>query len=462
MNDSDFSREEAEEALRHLATAAAPADPELLRLLRIADWRATKYSETLVEADDQQAVEDQLRRAEARYRALVECIPAVTFFASLDSDINEIYVSPHIEKLLGFTQDQWLGDPFLWYRQLHPDDRDRWHDQFALTCASGVSFRAEYRFFARDGRIVWVHGEASVVRDDLGQPLFIQGVAFDITSIKQAAEQLRQLNELLEQRVAERTTALSQANAKLEAEIAERKRAETEIQRVNAMLREKNAQIQEFVYAVSHDLKSPLVTCQGFLGVLKEDINDGHFKGLHDTIGRLQSATDRMSLLINDLLQLSRVGSIASKPQSVDVGQLLHEMRADLASQLSTAGAVLELQDDIAHVIADRRQLRQAFENLLTNAIKYGRRGPGAKITIGSKTTDDSVSFFVRDNGPGIAPQYHEHIFGMFQRLESDREGTGVGLAIVARIMEVHHGRAWIQSELGQGATFWLSFPHTR
>src|SRR5947208_4190458 len=126
--------------------------------------------------------EAQLRKAEARYRTLVEEIPAVTFLAALDEGLNELYVSPQIEQLLGFSQKEWLEDPVLWHRQLHPEDRERWNRQFAPTCASGTPFKEVYRFRSKKGKDVWVLGSASVVRDADGQPSFLQGVAFDITS----------------------------------------------------------------------------------------------------------------------------------------------------------------------------------------------------------------------------------------------------------------------------------------
>jgi PAS domain S-box-containing protein len=130
--------------------------------------------------------EDRLRAAEVRYRTLVEQIPAVTFMAVLGEGENEVYVSPHIEALLGFTQQEWLENPFLWYSQLHPDDRTLWNEEFARGCRTGGPFRAECRFLGRDGRVVWVRGEARVVRDEIGRPLFLQGVAFDITDSKRA------------------------------------------------------------------------------------------------------------------------------------------------------------------------------------------------------------------------------------------------------------------------------------
>jgi PAS domain S-box-containing protein len=130
----------------------------------------------------------QLHRAEARYRALVEQIPAVTFMAPLDGSTSELYVSPQIEELLGFSAQEWLDDPFLWYRQLHPEDQVRWTENFAQICFAGERIRAEFRFLSRDGRVVWVHGEAKLVMDDDGAPLFLHGAAFDITERKRAEE----------------------------------------------------------------------------------------------------------------------------------------------------------------------------------------------------------------------------------------------------------------------------------
>jgi PAS domain S-box-containing protein len=129
------------------------------------------------------------KRSEAKFRTLVENIPAVTFIAPLDESEPELYVSPQIEALLGFSQKEWLEDPVLWHRQLHPEDRDRWNLQFAPTCSRGEPFRATYRFIAKDGRTVWVHGSANMVRDEDDQLLFLQGVAFDITAIKAAEEE---------------------------------------------------------------------------------------------------------------------------------------------------------------------------------------------------------------------------------------------------------------------------------
>jgi PAS domain S-box-containing protein len=180
------SAEGAESALAVLARALFPAGDATVERMTWPEPIAARP------AGDS---ETRLRHAEKRYRMLLEQIPAVTFMAELGDGKNEIYVSPHIEHLLGYTQSEWLEEPFLWFERLHPDDRDLLNDEFARGCRTGGPFRAQCRFLARDGRVVWVHGEARLIKDDAGRPLVLQGVAFDITENKRAEEKLRGIVE---------------------------------------------------------------------------------------------------------------------------------------------------------------------------------------------------------------------------------------------------------------------------
>ena len=193
-----------------LAELASGLFPDGLPDLQKMTWAEDRPRE-LASSDDAEA---RARAAETRFRTLVEQIPAVTFMAVLGEGKNEIYVSPHVEALLGYTQDEWLSDPFLWYLRLHPDDRALWNEEFARGCRSGGPFRAECRFIARDGHIVWVHGEARLVKDEWGRPMYLQGVAFDITDVKNAQELM----------VKEAVT-----RAKMEEELAIAKRVQTSI-----------------------------------------------------------------------------------------------------------------------------------------------------------------------------------------------------------------------------------------
>ncbi len=198
--------EKAMEFLQGMSQALFPGGPPARDQLTWADRQEVAQ----LTADGQiRSTEERLRAAEARFSTLVEQIPAVTFMAVLGEGDNEMYVSPHVEQLLGYTQEEWLSDPFLWYNRLHPEDRPLWNQEFARGCYTGGPFRAECRFRARDGRIVWVHGEARLVRDELGRPQFLQGVAFDITESKDAQKLLLE-------------GAIQQARADEELEIAKR------------------------------------------------------------------------------------------------------------------------------------------------------------------------------------------------------------------------------------------------
>ncbi len=183
----DADAEDPMRALSLMAEIASGLFPGGLPELAHVTWAETGSAQDPEAIHDPRAdAEARLRAAEARFRTLVEQIPAVTFMAVLGEGKNEIYVSPHIEAMLGYSQEEWLKDPFLWYWRLHPEDRVVWNEEFARGCRTGGPFRADCRFLARDGHTVWVHGEARLVRDALGRPSFLQGVAFDITEIKSA------------------------------------------------------------------------------------------------------------------------------------------------------------------------------------------------------------------------------------------------------------------------------------
>jgi PAS domain S-box-containing protein len=204
----DEATAEAFATLERLSRALFPTgDVDRARLT----WRDRADAAPL---DDQARAEERLRAAEARFRTLVEQIPAVTFMAVLGEGENEIYISPHIEQLLGYTQAEWLADPFLWYWRLHPDDRVMWNEEFTRGVQTGGPFKAECRFQAKDGHYVWVHGEARLVKDELGRPQFLQGVAFDITEAKRAQEIM--LNEAVR-------------SARIEEEIAIARRVQTSL-----------------------------------------------------------------------------------------------------------------------------------------------------------------------------------------------------------------------------------------
>lgn len=242
-------------------------------------------------------------------------------------------------------------------------------------------------------------------------------------------------------------------------DITKLKRAEHELQHTNEELQQKNDEMEQFVYTVSHDLNSPLVTITGFLGILKEDAAAGRVDDRMDAVARIEGAAGHMTELIEDLLQLSRIGQACDSISDVDVREVVREVASRLAKRLEAAGATVTVQSDMPRVLGDRPRPTEVFENQLTNAIEYGCRGPQPAIRVGATVDGGETRFYVSDDGPGIASQYHEKIFGLFQRLDNKQEGTGVGLAIAARIVESHGGRICVESQPGHGATFWFILP---
>ncbi|HIG75523.1 MAG TPA: PAS domain S-box protein [Bacteroidetes bacterium] len=229
-------------------------------------------------------------------------------------------------------------------------------------------------------------------------------------------------------------------------------------------LRQKNAEMERFAYTVSHDLKSPLVTVTGFLGLLKSHLAAGRTEKAVEAADRVLGAADRMGRLIEDLLDLSRAGHSLGDPEPVELGELAGRIAADLSVQARGAGGELSVAPSLGTVLADRTRLGEAIENLLSNAVRYGLGGGGTRIEVRSeRARGGGLRLIVEDDGPGVPPPYRERVFGLFQRLSQKTEGTGVGLAVVARVMEVHGGTAHVESAGGpegrEGARFVLTFP---
>ncbi|MEI6215183.1 MAG: sensor histidine kinase [Desulfuromonadales bacterium] len=286
-----------------------------------------------------------------------------------------------------------------------------------LNSAAGLLAGGELNLVADDGRA-----------DELGELT---------RSFNSMAQRLHELLERLEQR-----------NRELSSEVAERAQAEER-------LKVKNAELERFTYTVSHDLKSPLVTIKGFAGAIRKAMAKGSFERVDADLQRISAAADRMNILLNDLLELSRIGRVINAPEPVDMNLLLQDVAAHLAGPLENSGVRLIVQPGLPMVLGDRLRIAEVVQNLLENAIKYIGHPTGPLITFGLREDPDGRVFFVQDNGPGIDEKYHKVIFGLFNKLDSASEGSGIGLALVKRIIEVHGGRIWVESSGdGTGSTF--------
>jgi len=243
-------------------------------------------------------------------------------------------------------------------------------------------------------------------------------------------------------------------------EVTDRKAAEAERERLINELMQKNAELERFTYTVSHDLKSPLITIKGFLGFLEEDVRGGDAGRLIADLSRIRQAADKMQGLLEDLLQLSRVGRIVNPPTRVSLGEITKEATDLVAGEILKRGVKISIAPGLPDVYGDRARLVEVMQNLLENAVKFMGSQAEPRIEIGIGEKGGTSAFFIRDNGIGIDPRYHDRIFGLFEKLGRNSEGSGVGLALVKRIIEYHGGQIWVESEgEGKGSTFWFTLP---
>ena len=307
---------------------------------------------------------------------------------------------------------------------IHPEDRQQLQASQMQSLYTLEPISIDYRTNPARGPERHLNATVHTVRDQDGQPIYLAGTVMDFT---------------------------------------ERKQAEADRERLIAELEAKNAELERFTYTVSHDLKSPLVTIKGFVGLLEQDALAGDAQQMKRDIEHINHATDKMHRLLDELLELSRIGRLMNPPQTVSLSDLAHEATRLVAGRLAARGVEVEIAEAMPVVFGDRLRLLEVYQNLIDNAVKFMGEQRAPKLEIGARWEGNEgkqVLCWVRDNGMGIASKYHEKVFGLFERLEVDREGTGIGLALVRRIVEVHGGRIWVESEgPGHGSTFYFTLP---
>ncbi|HLO17281.1 MAG TPA: ATP-binding protein, partial [Anaerolineales bacterium] len=297
------------------------------------------------------------------------------------------------------------------------------------------------------------------IRAWLAVPLKVKGqmlgiIALDGYQIGQFSARHAQLAMTYANQVA---IALENARlfSDLQAELSVRKKLISELEN-------KNAELERFTYTVSHDLKSPLFTIRGFLGYLEQDALSNNQARLKDDMQRITDATDKMQRLLNELLELSRIGRLKNESTLFPFEELAREALELVHGRLMERGITVQVNPNLPKVYGDRPRLAEVLQNLLDNAAKFMGDQEQPCIEIGQDGEDAEGGkpiFYVRDNGVGIAPEHHERVFGLFNKLDPRTDGTGVGLALVKRIIEIHGGRIWVQSEAGQGSTFFFTLP---
>ncbi|MCX6680823.1 MAG: PAS domain S-box protein [Methanothrix sp.] len=236
-------------------------------------------------------------------------------------------------------------------------------------------------------------------------------------------------------------------------DITDRKQAEEAREQLVTELESKNTEMERFIYTVSHDLRSPLVTINGFVGFLQSDLAKGISERVEVDLKMISSAISRMENLLTDTLELSRIGRVANTPELVAFTEIVQEALDQISEKIMIHSVQVTIEPDLPSVNVDRMRIVEVLTNLMENSIKYIGDQPHPNIEVGCRHDGEETVFFVKDNGMGIDPSQHDKIFGLFYKVDKKSEGSGAGLAIIKRIIEVHGGRIWIESKLGKGCT---------
>ena len=308
--------------------------------------------------------------------------------------------------------------------------------------------------------------EATGLHSLIEVPLVVGGTCLGTLSVaRRDPDSLFTERELALVESVGRQTAIAIQNARLfeaqQHELTERIRVEKEREELIRELEERNAELTRFNYTISHELKTPIVTIKGFLGSIEKDLQDQKYERAQEDFRRVSNATDKMQETLFDLLELARIGHVTNHPEDIALSELAQEAlkEADRQLHIHSRSISVNIAPDLPVVFGDRTRLREVFENLITNAVNYMGEQKSPRIEIGMRNGKELI-FFVQDNGIGIEPEYHEKVFGLFEKLDPASEGTGVGLALIKRIIEMHGGKIWVKSDgVGKGSTFCFTIP---
>jgi PAS domain S-box-containing protein len=375
------------------------------------------------EIAERSRTESLLRTSEERYRLINEVASDYSFSSRVDDNgvVHPIWAAGAFEQITGWPFEEYVARGG-WQSALHPDDAAQ-DARDMDTLRSNRPVVTEVRTLHRDGSVRWVRVYAHPAWDDVRRRLVgIYGAVQDVTA---------------------------------------RHAADAERERLIRELELRNAELERFTYTVSHDLKAPLITIQGFLGLLRGDIAAGEAARAATDMARITTAAERMQRLLSELLDLSRVGRVMNAPEDVPFDDIAREAVEAVRGALDARRVTVRIGEGLPAVRGDRTRLVEAVQNLVDNAAKFTGDRSDAMVEIGLRGARGTMlEFFVRDNGVGIEPAYQERIFGLFDKLDPSSEGTGVGLALVRRIIELHGGSVRVESAgTGKGSTFLFTLP---
>lgn len=433
--------------------------PVEISLSPLETAEGTLISSSVRDVTERKQFELKLRETEQRFRVLVEGIKDYAIIG-LDPDGVVSTWNPGAERIKGYAAAEIVGQHFSRFYTKSDVANDKPGELLQCAVRQGVVEQEGWRV-RKDGSQFWADVVITSLRDDAGKLVGFAKITRDATDRRNLEQELRNANELLEHRVSERTTELASVNSQLRSR-------QDEICILNASLEERvaertaelvrtNSELESFSYSVSHDLRTPLRHIDGFARILKEEYVAELPPEGHRFLERILSSATHMGHLIDDLLNLARIGRKEIIRGNTKMTDLVKQSLADL--RIEEQRAIEWRIDALPEINCDPGLIKLVFTNLLSNAAKFTRTRASAVIEVSSCLTNGVFTLFVRDNGVGFDPKYADKLFGVFQRLhrQEDFEGTGIGLATVQRIIHRHGGRIWAESTPGSGATFYFT-----
>lgn len=335
---------------------------------------------------------------------------------------NRIFFSPRWKDQLGYRDEELPNELETFESRLHPDDRKEVMAFIDSYVRNDISvYSKEFRLRHKDGTYRWILSRGEACRDAQGVPYRLAGSHTDIT---------------------------------------QRKQAEAVLLKMAADMEKKNAEMESFLYTASHDLKTPLVTIKTFVAFLEQDLTTQDSETIAKDMSFIQGATAKMSQMLDSLLELSRIGKIITHPEQLFFQALMRKVLVILAGRIAQKGVQVIVKSGDVELYGDGNSLEPIWVNLIENACKFMGEQPLPRISVGVETQGEETVFFVRDNGIGISPQHQEIVFRLFERIDKQVEGAGIGLTLVKRIIDNHQGRIWLESEgLGHGSCFYFTLP---
>lgn len=411
------------------------------------------------EIEERIQTEKALHMANAYNRSLIEASldPLVTI--GPDGRITDVNAAT--QEATGYSEEELINNDFSKYFS----DPEKAAAGYRKVFIDGFVRDYELQLRHRDGHTIPVLYNASVFRNEAGEVTGVFAAARDITERKKIEEEIGKLNQELEQRVSMRTADLQKTGIKLQESqralmniVEDLNQKTEELERANRALEAVNRELEAFSYSVSHDLRAPLRAIDGFSQAVLEDYGKKLGGEGGDYLRRIRAASQRMGHLIDDILNLSRLGRFEMFIEDVDLSFLARTIAGELQGAHPDRSVEVVVQEGV-RARGDARLLRIALENLLDNAWKFSGRNSCPKIEFGCLPEGGRDLYFVRDNGVGFDMAYSDKLFSPFQRLHSaqDFPGTGIGLATVWRIITRHKGRIWTESGPGRGATFYFT-----